>query len=150
MIKIISNILPSFRHVLNKCYVQRGLLPLNWFGYIMPNDCDTFIQQHTTLEAIALSNKMNELNTKNKFRHKLGPRGYKTAMPKWTNIEQEHRDARIPDPLEGCMVCTRKWIWGHSRTDDNERFNTSRSEVTSVVEKTKTLVVTENTCEFKS
>jgi hypothetical protein len=32
---------------------------------------------------IALSNKMKELNTKNKFRHKRGPGGYKDAMPKW-------------------------------------------------------------------
>jgi hypothetical protein len=28
-------------------------------------------------------------------------------MPKWVKKEQELRDARIPDPLEGCIVCTR-------------------------------------------
>jgi hypothetical protein len=26
---------------------------------------------------------MKELNVKNKFRHKIGLGGYKTAMPKW-------------------------------------------------------------------
>jgi hypothetical protein len=48
----------------------------------MPNEWDIFIQQHTTPEVIALSNKMKELNVKNKFRHKQGHGGYKAAMPK--------------------------------------------------------------------
>jgi hypothetical protein len=82
--KIISNSLRRFRYALNKYYVQRGLSPLNQFGYITPNEWDTFVQQHTTLEVITLRNKMKELNTKNKFMHKLGPGGYKDAMPKWT------------------------------------------------------------------
>jgi hypothetical protein len=110
MIKIISNTLRRFRHALNKYYVQRGLSPLNRFGYIMPNEWDTFVQQHTTPQAVALSNKMKELNVKNKFRHKLGPRGYKAAMPKWVKKEQELHNARIPDPLEGFTVHTRNWI----------------------------------------
>jgi hypothetical protein len=110
MIKIISNTLRRFRHALNKYYVQRGLSLLNQFGYIMPNEWDTFVQQHATPQAIALSNKMKELNVKNKFRHKLGPGGYKATMPKWAKKEQELRDARIPDPLEGCTVHTRNWI----------------------------------------
>jgi hypothetical protein len=36
--KTISNALRRFRHALNKYYVQRGLSPLNRFGYIMPNE----------------------------------------------------------------------------------------------------------------
>jgi hypothetical protein len=66
----------------NADYVQRGLSPLNQFGYITPNEWDTFVQQHTTPQVVALSNKMKELNAKNKFRHKIGPEGYKAAMPK--------------------------------------------------------------------
>jgi hypothetical protein len=53
---------------------------------------------------------MKELNVKNKFRHKLGPGGYKDAMSKWTKKEQELHEAGIPDPLEGCTVRTRNWI----------------------------------------
>jgi hypothetical protein len=53
---------------------------------------------------------MKVLNKKNKFRHKLGPGGYKAAMPIWTKKEQELYDARLPDPLEGCMVHTKNWI----------------------------------------
>jgi hypothetical protein len=53
---------------------------------------------------------MKELNAKNKFSHKLGPGGYKAAMPKWSKKEQELRDAGISDPLEGCVVRTRNWI----------------------------------------
>jgi hypothetical protein len=82
MMKTISNALQRFRHTLNKYYGQRGLSPLNRFGYITPNEWDTFIQQHTAPQVVALSNKMTELNAKNKFRHELGPGGYKAAMPK--------------------------------------------------------------------
>jgi hypothetical protein len=117
--KTISNAHWRFRHALNKYYVQRGLSPLNWFGYITPNEWNTFVQQHTTPEAIALSNKMKELNKKNKFRHKLGPGGYKAVMPIWTKKEQELHEAGIPYPLEGCMVCTKNWIRGRSHIDDS-------------------------------
>jgi hypothetical protein len=44
MMKTISNALRRFRHALNKYYVQRGLSLLNWFGYIRPNEWDTFVQ----------------------------------------------------------------------------------------------------------
>jgi hypothetical protein len=100
-------------------YVQRGLPLMNRFGYITPNEWDTFIQQYTTLEAIALNIKMKELNTTNKFKHKLGPGGYKVAMPKWAKKEQELRDAGIPNPIDGCTVCTRNWIQGRSCTNDS-------------------------------
>jgi hypothetical protein len=53
----------------------------------MPNEWDTFVQQHTTPKAIDLNNKMKELNAKNKFRHELEPRGYKDTMQKWTKKE---------------------------------------------------------------
>jgi hypothetical protein len=71
-------------------------------------------------------------------------------MPKWTKKEQELHDAGIPDPLEGCTVRTRNWIWGRSRTDDSGRLIVSSSEVTSVVEKGNTLAAKEKTGEFKS
>jgi hypothetical protein len=93
---------------------------------------------------------MKELNTKNKFRHKLRPGGYKAAMSKWVKKEQELRDAGIPDPLEGCTLLTRNWIWGHSHTDDSRRLIPSSSEVTSVIEKAKTLTAKEKTGKFKS
>jgi hypothetical protein len=110
MIKTISNTLQRFRHALNKYYVQTGLPPLNRFGYIMPNEWDTFVQQHTTPQAVTLSKKIKELNVKNKFRHKVGPGWYKDAMPKWEKKDQELHDAGIPNPLEGCTVRTRNWI----------------------------------------
>jgi hypothetical protein len=82
--------------------------------------------------------------------HKLGLGGYKAAMPKWAKKEQELRDAGIPDPLEGCIVHTKNWIWDCSHTDDSGRLITSSSEVTSVVEKAKTLATKEKTGKFKS
>jgi hypothetical protein len=105
----------------------------------MPNEWDTSVQQHTTPQAVTLSNKTKELNAKNKFRHKLGLEGYKVVMLKWVKKEQELRDARIPDPLDGCTVRTRSWIQGRSRIDDSGRLITLSFEVTSMIEKPRLL-----------
>jgi hypothetical protein len=64
------------------------------------------------------SNRMKELIQKNKFKHILGPDGYKAALPLWTKKEEELREAGILDPLEGCMLRTRNWIREWSRIDD--------------------------------
>jgi hypothetical protein len=93
--------------MLSKSTVHMGLSLLNWFGYITPNEWDTFIQQYTTPQVVALSNKIKELNMMNKFRHKLGPRRYKAAMSKWAKKKQELRDTGIPNPLEGGTVRTK-------------------------------------------
>jgi hypothetical protein len=50
------------------------------------------------------NNRMKKLIQKNKFKHKLGPSGYKAAIPLQTKKEQELHEAGIPDPLEGCML----------------------------------------------
>jgi hypothetical protein len=73
----------------------------------MPNEWNTFIQQHTTPSIIALNNRMKELNKKTKSRHKLGHDGYKVAMPIWRKKEKELREDGIPDPIEGCTVRTK-------------------------------------------
>jgi hypothetical protein len=99
-----------FRHALNKFYIQPDVSPFNQFGFITPNIGNTFKEMHTTPEAIAHGNKMKEPIQKNKFKHRLGPGGYKAAIPLWTKKEQEHREAGIPDPLEGCMLRIRNWI----------------------------------------
>jgi hypothetical protein len=57
--------------------------------------------------------------------------------------------AGIPDPLEGCMLCMRNWIWGRSCIDDNEQLVTSNSDITRVIENAKDLVTKEKTGEFK-
>jgi hypothetical protein len=71
-------------------------------------------------------------------------------MPIWTKKEQELHEAGIPDPLEGCTVCTKNWIRGRSHIDDSRRLITSNSEFTSVVEKAKTLTAKEKVGEMKS
>jgi hypothetical protein len=72
-IRTLGNALRRFKHGLNKFYVRTGRSPLNRFGFITPNEWNTFQQQHTSPEAIALNKKMKELNKKNKFMHRLGP-----------------------------------------------------------------------------
>jgi hypothetical protein len=118
--------------------VLTGGPPLNRFGFITPNEWNTFQQQHTSPEAIALSNKMKELNKKNKFMHRLGPGGYKGEMPKWTKKEQELRAVGRADPVEGCTLHMKNFICGHSHMDDSGQLITSSSEVTEVIKKAKT------------
>jgi hypothetical protein len=60
---------------------------------------------------------MEELIRKNKLKHKLGPSGYKVAIPLWTKKEKELCEARIPDPLKGCMLHMKNWIRGQSLKD---------------------------------
>jgi hypothetical protein len=43
MMKSISSALRRFRHALKKYYVQRGLSLVNQFGYITPNEWNTFV-----------------------------------------------------------------------------------------------------------
>jgi hypothetical protein len=51
------------------------------FGFITPNEWNTFKQLHTTPEAMARCNRMKEIIQNNKFKHGLGPGGYKAAIP---------------------------------------------------------------------
>jgi hypothetical protein len=76
----IGRALQRFRHALNKFYVQPGVSPFNWFVFITPNEWSTFKEPHTTPESMAHSNRMKELIRKNKFKHRLGPGGYKAAI----------------------------------------------------------------------
>jgi hypothetical protein len=77
----IERALRRFRHGLNKFYVQLGVLPLNQFGFITPNEWNTFQQLHTTPQAMALSNRIKELIQKNKFKHRVGPDGVQGYNP---------------------------------------------------------------------
>jgi hypothetical protein len=71
------------RHAFNKFYVQL----LNQFEFITPNDWNTFQYLYTTPDAIILNNRMKEPIQKNKFKYKLGPSGYKSAISLWTKWE---------------------------------------------------------------
>jgi hypothetical protein len=71
-------------------------------------------------------------------------------MPIWTKKEQYLHEVGIPDLLKGCMLHTKNWIWGHSCINDNRQLAISSSEVTSVIEKAKTLTAKGKTDEFKS
>jgi hypothetical protein len=145
----IGRTLQWFRHALNKFYVQLGVSPFNRFGFIKPNEWNTFQQLHITPEATVRNNRMKELIRKNKFNHRLGPGGYKAAISLWTKKEHELREDRIPDPLEGCTLLTKNWIRGQSCIDDNRQLVTSNSDITRVIENVKDLITKEKTGKFK-
>jgi hypothetical protein len=94
------------------------------------------------------SNRMKEVIQKNKFKHRLGPSGYKATIPLWTKKEQELREAGIPDPFEGCTLRTRDWIRGQSHIDDNGPLVTSNSNITRVIQNANDLFTKEKTGEF--
>jgi hypothetical protein len=106
-ILIIERAIRRFRHALNKFYVQPGVSPFIRFWFITPNEWNTFQQLHATLEAMTHSNRMKELILKNKFKHRLGPGGYKAIIPLWTKKEHELHETGIPDPHKGCTLRTR-------------------------------------------
>jgi hypothetical protein len=98
---------------------------------------------------MARSNRMKELIWKNKFKHRLGPGGYKATIPLWTKKEQELCKAGILDPLEGCTLRTRNWIQGRSHIDDKGQLVTSNSDITRVIENVKDLITKEKTGKFE-
>jgi hypothetical protein len=86
------------------------------------------------------SNRMKEPIWKNMFRHRVGPGGYKAAIPLWTKNEQELCEAGILNPLEGCTLRTRNWIQGQSHMDNNKQLLSSNSDITRVIKNTKELI----------
>jgi hypothetical protein len=48
--------LRRFKHALNKLYVRLRVSPFNRFGFITPNEWNTFKELHTTPEAMACNN----------------------------------------------------------------------------------------------
>jgi hypothetical protein len=78
-IHTIGRALQRYRHALNKFYVQIGVSPFNLFGFITPNEWNTFKELHTAPKSMARSNRMKELIRKNKFKHRIGLGGYKAA-----------------------------------------------------------------------
>jgi hypothetical protein len=145
----IGRALQRFKHALNKFYVQPGVSPFNHFGFVTPNEWNTFKELHTTSKAMAHSNRMKELIQKNKFKHRLGPGGYKATIPLWTKKEQELRLARIPDPLEGYTLHTRNYIWGRSHIHEKGQLVTSNSNITRVIENAKYLITKGKIGKFK-
>jgi hypothetical protein len=109
----IGRALRRFRHALNKFYVQPGVSLFNQFGFITPNEWNTFQQLYTTPEAMARINRMKELIQKNKFKHRLGLGGYKAAIPLWTrrNMSFMRLGYRIPMKV---ACCARETVFGVS------------------------------------
>jgi hypothetical protein len=64
-------------------------------------------------------------------------------------MEHELREAGIPDPLEGCTLRTKNWIWGRSHIDGNGQLVTSNFDITRVIENAKNLITKEKASKFK-
>jgi hypothetical protein len=144
----IARTLLRFRYALNKFYVQPGVSRSIGLGSSHQTNVTPF-NNCIPLQKLWRNNRMKELIQKNKFKHRLGPGGYKVAITLWTNKKQEIREAGVPDPLEGCTLCTRNWIWGRSRIDDNRQLVTSNSNISRVIENAKDLVAKEKIDKFK-
>jgi len=81
---------------------------------------NAFKEYKESEDATEMSAK-NKINAdKKKYHHKLGPGGYKTAMPKWDKKEQELLAKGIqPEPLrEEWELRARNWFLAHGSSYD--------------------------------
>ena len=141
--------LRTFRANLNKDYVKKGLTPFNDFGFITPDDWNTFVNQRTSKKALEVSQNFKTLSSKRKWHPNLGPGGYKAKVKKWRLKEQQDREAGRPDVLEGCSERTRNWVLGRSKSTDDGQLIPKDSEVSEVLQRVKNIVVMEKEGRFK-
>ena len=86
---------------LNTQYVQKGRTPFADYGSITPAQCEEFVRQKTTEEALALSRKNRELAQSNIHKVHLGPGGYQRKVDQWRREREAAIAAGQPDPYEG-------------------------------------------------
>ena len=135
-----GNIFKNWKSKLNCDFVKMNKTPFSKYGKISPDDWETFVSQKTSPEAIALSEKMAELNRKNKFKVHLGPGGYRKKVGKWRAREEKNRALGIPDPLEGLEERSRNWVYARSDVTDEGQLVLKDPASSEVVEKLKDTV----------
>ncbi|KAK3143083.1 hypothetical protein QOZ80_4BG0358010 [Eleusine coracana subsp. coracana] len=80
-----------------------------------------FVEQKTSSASKELSEKMVELNKRNKFKARLGPGGYEKKILIWREQEAKLRAEGKPDPLPNTNERTRNWVYGRSElTEEGE------------------------------
>ena len=81
---------------------------------------NAFKEYKESEDAKELSKKNKDNADKKMYHHKLGPGGYKTAMPKWDKKEQELLAKGIqPEPLrEEWELRARNWFLAHGSSYD--------------------------------
>ena len=105
--KTLCNIFRDYKSMLNCNYVKKGLEPFEKYGNITKVEWDLFVAQKTSAQSKELSDKMFELNKKNKYKPRLGPGRYRCKAPKWRAKEEELSRRGVQNPLEGLNVRAR-------------------------------------------
>ena len=102
-------------------YVAVGKTP-DWKGKYegLREQWPAFVEYKNSPQAKARSAK-NKLNAEKKiYHHRLGPGGYKTAMPKWEAIEADLRSRGIPVGTDGWDERAKLWWYAHGGKLDLE------------------------------
>ena len=125
----------DWKSKLNCNYVKKGRLPFDKYGNIPPSDWDTFVQQKTTPEALALSEKMTELNKKNLYPVHLGPGGYRAKVEKWREQEEALESQGKANPVRSYNDRTKNWIRARSDLTDEGQIIAKDSKSAEVIER---------------
>ena len=135
--KTLCNIFRDYKSMLNCNFVKKGLVPFEKYGNISKDDWNLFVEQKTSAEAKELSDKMIELNKKNKYKPHLGPGGYRGKVTKWRAKEQELASKGKPNPLQGLPERTKNWIHARSVLTDEGELIVKDSEAEEVIQEIK-------------
>ncbi|GJN37101.1 hypothetical protein PR202_gb26025 [Eleusine coracana subsp. coracana] len=116
-----QHIFRDYKSKLNCQYVKKNQTPFDKHGNISQQEWDEFVEQKTSSASKELSEKMVELNKRNKFKAWLDPGRYKKKIPIWREQEAKLRTEGKPDPLPNTNERTRNWVYGRSElTEEGE------------------------------
>ncbi|KAK3127236.1 hypothetical protein QOZ80_7AG0570240 [Eleusine coracana subsp. coracana] len=117
----LNHIFRDYKSKLNCQYVKKIQILFDKHGNISQQEWDEFVEQKTSSASKELSEKMVELNKRNKYKPRLGLGGYKKKILIWREQEAKLRVEGKPDPLPNTNDHTRNWVYGRSElTDEGE------------------------------
>ncbi|KAK3155200.1 hypothetical protein QOZ80_2BG0200150 [Eleusine coracana subsp. coracana] len=108
----LNHIFQDYKSKLNCQYVKKNRTLFDKHGNISQQEWDEFVEQKTSSASKELSEKMVELNKRDKFKARLGSGRYKKKIPIWREQEAKLHTGGKPDPLPNTNERTRNWVYG--------------------------------------
>ncbi|GJN10009.1 hypothetical protein PR202_ga28068 [Eleusine coracana subsp. coracana] len=99
MMSTLNHICRDYKSKLNYQYVKKNQTPFDKHGNISQQEWDEFVEQKMSSALKELSEKMVELNKRNKYKSRFGPGGYKKKILIWRERDAKLHAEGKPDPL---------------------------------------------------
>jgi hypothetical protein len=116
---------------MNRKYVKKQLIP-KYMGKITQAQWKEFVNQKIEPEALAISDKFDEISKKNIYPHHLGSSGYVSKVGEWKKKLEETASAGKPNPLEGVEERTQHWLLTRSNLTGDNTLVYKKKEVATV------------------